>query len=49
MVELLTARAEGVPVAVLARRMGIGEGALKMRMSRARMRLREKLRSMTDE
>jgi RNA polymerase sigma-70 factor (ECF subfamily) len=48
-VELLTARAEGTPVAELARRMGISDGALKMRMSRARVRLRERLQEMRDE
>lgn len=43
MVELLTARAEGVPVEDLAGRTGISTGALKMRLSRARQRLRRRL------
>jgi RNA polymerase sigma-70 factor (ECF subfamily) len=42
-VELLTARADGVPVAVLADRSGLSEAALKMRLSRARGRLRRRL------
>jgi len=46
-VDLLTARAEGASVAALAARQGISEGALKMRMSRARARLRRKLEEMT--
>ncbi len=41
--ELLVARAEGVSVAELAARSGLTEGALKMRLSRARGRLRERL------
>jgi RNA polymerase sigma-70 factor (ECF subfamily) len=45
-VELLTARAAGAPVAELASRAGISEGALKMRMSRARTRLRRTLRDL---
>jgi len=42
-VDLLTARAEGAPVSDLARRLGVSDGALKMRVSRARARLREEL------
>jgi RNA polymerase sigma-70 factor (ECF subfamily) len=42
-VSLLTARAAGTPVAELARAVGVSEGALKMRLSRARQRLRTRL------
>jgi DNA-directed RNA polymerase specialized sigma24 family protein len=42
-VELLVARAEGTSVEELAARMGLSEGALKMRLMRARKRLRERL------
>lgn len=42
-VELLVARAEGVSVEELAGRKGLSEGALKMRLMRARKRLRERL------
>jgi RNA polymerase sigma-70 factor (ECF subfamily) len=42
-VELLVARAEGVSVEELANRTGLTEGALKMRLMRARKRLRERL------
>jgi RNA polymerase sigma-70 factor (ECF subfamily) len=42
-VELLVASAEGVPVEELSRRAGTSEGALKMRLSRARKRLRRRL------
>jgi RNA polymerase sigma-70 factor (ECF subfamily) len=42
-VELLMARADGTPVDELARRMNLSEGALKMRLMRARKRLRERL------
>lgn len=42
-VELLVARAEGVPVEELARRTGLTEGALKMRLMRVRKRLRSRL------
>jgi RNA polymerase sigma-70 factor (ECF subfamily) len=42
-VELLVARAEGVPVEALAGRMGISPDALKMRAMRARKRLRARL------
>lgn len=42
-VELLILRAEGVSVAELAKRLEISDGALKMRMSRARAKLRGKL------
>jgi len=45
-VELLGARAEGVSVATLAARTGVTEGALKMRLSRARRRLRQRLEEM---
>jgi DNA-directed RNA polymerase specialized sigma24 family protein len=41
--ELLVAAAEGVPVEELSRRAGTTEGALKMRLSRARKRLRRRL------
>jgi RNA polymerase sigma-70 factor (ECF subfamily) len=42
-VELLMARAEGLSVEELARRTGMSEGALKMRLMRARKRLRDRL------
>jgi RNA polymerase sigma-70 factor (ECF subfamily) len=42
-VELLMARAEGVRVDELAARAGLSEGALKMRLMRARKRLRDRL------
>ena len=42
-VELLTARAEGIPVAELAERLGVSSDALKMRLMRARKRLRRRL------
>jgi RNA polymerase sigma factor (sigma-70 family) len=42
-VTLLMARVDGVPVAVLAEREGISQGALKMRMMRVRKRLRDRL------
>jgi RNA polymerase sigma-70 factor (ECF subfamily) len=42
-VELLWARAEGVPVDELATARGISQGALKMRLMRVRKRLRERL------
>jgi RNA polymerase sigma-70 factor (ECF subfamily) len=42
-VELLVARAEGVPVETLAERLGISPDALKMRTMRARKRLRARL------
>ena len=41
--ELLSGRAEGVPVRELADRMGISEDALKMRLLRLRKRLRRRL------
>lgn len=41
--ELLVARADGQPVAALAGRLGISEGALKMRLLRVRRRLRQRL------
>lgn len=44
--ELLVAAAEGVPVEELSRRAGTSEGALKMRLSRARKRLRRRLESL---
>jgi len=46
LVDLLVARAEGVAVEELAGRLGISEGALKMRLTRARKRLRERLRGL---
>jgi RNA polymerase sigma-70 factor (ECF subfamily) len=45
-IELLVARAEGVPVAVLADRLAISEAALKMRLMRVRKRLRSRLDEM---
>jgi RNA polymerase sigma-70 factor (ECF subfamily) len=42
-VSLLVARAEGTSVEELAARVGLSEGALKMRLMRARKRLRERL------
>ena len=42
-VELLIARAEGTSVEELAASTGLSEGALKMRLMRARKRLRERL------
>lgn len=42
-VDLLIARAEGTSVELLASRVGLSEGALKMRLMRARKRLRERL------
>lgn len=48
-VELLVARAEGVPVEELARRSGLTEGALKMRLMRARKRLRSRLAELRGE
>lgn len=45
-VELLVARAEGVPVGELAGRLDLTAAALKMRLTRARKRLRERLEAM---
>jgi RNA polymerase sigma-70 factor (ECF subfamily) len=42
-VELLMARADGISVEALAVQSGLSEGALKMRLMRARKRLRERL------
>lgn len=42
-VELLIARADGTSVEQLAMRTGLSEGALKMRLMRARKRLRDRL------
>lgn len=42
-VELLVARAEGTAVGELAGRLGISDGALKMRLARVRDRLRRRL------
>jgi RNA polymerase sigma-70 factor (ECF subfamily) len=42
-VELLLARADGLSVEELAARAGLSEGALKMRLMRARKRLRQRL------
>jgi len=42
-VELLMARADGLSVEALAARSGMSEGALKMRLMRARKRLRDRL------
>lgn len=41
--DLLNARAEGVPIAELAQQAGIAEAAMKMRLMRVRKRLRERL------
>lgn len=43
---LLNARADGVPIAELARQAGIAEAAMKMRLMRVRKRLRKRLDSM---
>jgi DNA-directed RNA polymerase specialized sigma24 family protein len=40
---LLSARADGVPIAELADRAGIAEAAMKMRLMRIRKRLRRRL------
>jgi RNA polymerase sigma-70 factor (ECF subfamily) len=48
-VELLVASAEGTPVAELSRRAGTSEAALKMRLSRARERLRRRLAALRAE
>lgn len=48
-VELLVASAEGASVAELSRRAGTSEGALKMRLSRARRRLRRRLAALRAE
>lgn len=48
-VELLVASAEGAAMADLSRREGISEGALKMRLSRARKRLRRRLAELRSE
>lgn len=48
-VELLLARADGVPVADLAVRTGLSEAALKMRLMRARKRLRQRLTELRGE
>lgn len=45
-VELLIARAEGVGVEELAARTGLSDGALKMRLMRARSRLRQRLEAL---
>jgi RNA polymerase sigma-70 factor (ECF subfamily) len=42
-VELLVARAHGEPVESMAGRLGLSEGALKMRLMRVRKRLRKRL------
>lgn len=44
--ELLSLRADGVPIAVLAERAGIAEAAMKMRLMRIRKRLRSRLESL---
>ena len=48
-VELLVARAEGVPVDELARRLELSPAALKMRLMRARKRLRKRLQDLERE
>lgn len=45
-VDLLMARADGLSVEELAERTGLSEGALKMRLLRARGRLRERLEAL---
>jgi DNA-directed RNA polymerase specialized sigma24 family protein len=45
-VELLVARAEGTSVEELGRRTGLSQGALKMRLMRARKRLRLRLETL---
>ena len=45
-VDLLLARADGVSVEELASRYGLSEGALKMRLMRARGRLRQRLEAL---
>ncbi len=47
-VELLVARAGGASVDDLAERMGLSKAALKMRLSRARQRLRRRLEELRD-
>ena len=42
-IDLLNARADGVPIADLAKRKGIAEAAMKMRLMRIRKRLRKRL------
>jgi RNA polymerase sigma-70 factor (ECF subfamily) len=44
--ELLQARADGVPIAELAAAEGIAEAAMKMRLMRVRKRLRQRLDAM---
>jgi RNA polymerase sigma-70 factor (ECF subfamily) len=45
---LVLARAGGVSVAELARRLGLSEGAVKMRLLRARQRLRRRLEAIRE-
>ena len=45
-IDLLNARADGVPIADLAQDAGIAEAAMKMRLMRIRKRLRKRLESM---
>jgi RNA polymerase sigma-70 factor (ECF subfamily) len=45
-IDLLNARAEGIPIADLAAKAGIAEAAMKMRLMRIRKRLRKRLESM---
>jgi RNA polymerase sigma-70 factor (ECF subfamily) len=45
-VDLLLARANGVTVNELSERIGLSEGALKMRLMRARKRLRQRLENL---
>jgi RNA polymerase sigma-70 factor (ECF subfamily) len=45
-VDLLLARADGVSVEALAERTGLSQGALKMRLLRARGRLRDRLEAL---
>lgn len=45
-IDLLNARADGVPIADLARDAGIAEAAMKMRLMRIRKRLRQRLENL---
>lgn len=45
-IDLLNARAEGIPIAKLAANAGIAEAAMKMRLMRIRKRLRTRLQSL---
>ncbi len=45
---LLRARAEGIPIAEMAREAGIAEAAMKMRLMRVRKRLRKRLKDLRE-